>query len=248
MKIIRITLLILGLFGLVNVAFMYLVANPTIGFTIQLALSISLILYALLFNKISGISKKIHVAVGALCLIPLAFVLFLFLYGNVSDVDYTEDAVIVLGAGVHGEQVSRTLARRLDTAIEYWRQNPDATIVVTGGLGNQATITEAEAMARYLIARGVPEARILLEDLSTSTFENLIFAKAILDEHFPDGFRAVLITNDFHIYRAVQMARYVELDVSRVGAYTDWYTWPVNYLREMLAVLQLWFFPQTQSA
>lgn len=238
--LIRLILLFLGLLSLANVAFMYLVANPTIGFMLQAIISICLIVYAICFP---WISKKIHIILGVLCLIPTIFVLFLFIYGNVDNVDYTEDVVIVLGAGVNGERVSRPLARRLDAAIDYWHQNPDAYIVVTGGLGNRATITEAEAMARYLLWFGIPRERILLEDQSTSTYENLIFAKEILNEHFPEGYRAALITNDFHIYRAVQTARSVGLEVGRVGAYTDWYTWPVNYLREMLAVIQHWFFP-----
>ncbi|MCL2563066.1 MAG: YdcF family protein [Oscillospiraceae bacterium] len=235
--IIRTALLLIGLLSLANVTFLYLVANPTMGFHLQLAISIGLIVYAICFN---WISKKIHIAIGLLALIPIAFVLFLFIYGNVSNVDYNEDVVIVLGAGIHGETVSRPLARRLDAAIDYWNRNPDAYIVVTGGLGNRATITEAEAMARYLIRRGVPAERILLEELSTSTYENLVFAKEILDEHFPDGWRAAVITNDFHIYRSVRTARAVGIDAGRIGAYTEWYTWPVNYLREMLAVVQLW--------
>ena len=237
--ILRLALFVLGLFSLTNVAFMYMVANPTIGFTLQAVISLCLLLYAALFNKIP---RKIHIALIVLCLIPTAFAFFLGIYGNVSNADHTEDVVIVLGAGINVETVSRPLAHRLDAAIVYWRQNPEAYIIVTGGLGNRAIITEAEAMARYLIARGIPEERVLLEDRSTSTYENLTFAREILDDHFPDGFRAVLITNDFHIYRAVRTAREVGILVTRVGAYTDWYTWPVNYLREMLAVANLWVF------
>ena len=243
--IIRLILLLAGMWLMANVAFMYMVANPTIGFTLQALISIGLILYAIFFHYIP---RKIHVVIGILCLIPTIFVLFLFTYGNVSNADHTEDVVIVLGAGINGETVSRPLAHRLDAAIDYWQQNPDAYIVVTGGLGNRAVITEAEAMAHYLIRGGVPEARILLEDRSTSTYENLLFAREILDEHFPEGFRAVLITNDFHIYRAVRTARAVGIDVGRVGAYTDWYTWPVNYLREMLAVANLWISPASTYA
>lgn len=238
-KCIRIVLILAGLLSLANVAIVLNVSNPTIGFAIQGALSLFLIAYGIVFNKIP---KKVHIAAGVACLFPAVLVLFLGIYGNTSNVDYTEDVVIVLGAGVRGESVTRPLARRLDAAIHYWRQNPDAYIITTGGLGNRATITEAEAMARYLERRGVPRQRILLEEHSTSTYENLKFARAILDEHFPGGYQAVLITNDFHLYRAVQTARSVGLYVNRRGAYTDWYSWPVNYLREMLAVLNFWVF------
>ena len=237
---IRIVLVLIGILSLANVLLLTRISNPTVGFTLQGVLSVGLIVYALLLRKLP---KWVHFAMGGIAVIPLVFALFLAIYGNVSNADYTEDVVIVLGAGIHGEQVSRPLARRLDTAIDHWRRNPEVTIVVTGGLGNRAVITEAEAMARYLMARGVPEAQILREGLSTSTYENLIFAKEILDEVFPDGFSAVVITNDFHIYRAVRTARHAGLnDVRRSGAETAWYTWPTNYLREMLAVISLWVF------
>jgi len=240
----RIVLFILGLLLLLNAALLSLVSNPTIGFVLQAILAIGLILYAVFFKRFS---KKIHIIAGVICLIPLAFSSFLFFYGNVSNVDYTEDVVIVLGAGIHGEQVSRPLARRLDAAIAYWNRNPEAVIIVCGGLGNRATITEAEAMARYLLAFGIPEAQILLEDRSTSTYENLVFAKEILDEYFPEGFRAVVVTNDFHIYRAVRTARQAGIYPARLGASTAWYSWPVNYLREMLAVGNLWLFSRGNS-
>ena len=239
MKILKILLIAAGALSLLNVVLLYFVSNPNIGFVIQAVLSLALIAYGCLLHKIP---KKIHAVVGILALFPVALVLFLFIYGNVSDADFTEDVVIVLGAGLRGEEVGRPLARRLDAAIVYFNRNPEAYIIVTGGLGERARITEAEAMRRYLVARGVPEERIIKEDQSTSTYENLLFAKAILDERFPAGYSSVLITNDFHIYRAVGTARQVGLEVSRIGAYTDWYTWPVNYLRETLAVLNFWVF------
>ena len=235
--IIRIILATIGILSLVNVATVLRVSNPTIGFALQAGISILVIAYAVFFNRIP---QKIHITAGIACLFPIVLVVFLFIYGNTGTVTYNEDVVIVLGAGVRGEIVTRPLARRLDTAFYYWQRNPDAYVIVTGGLGNRATITEAEAMARYLVRRGMPRERILLEELSTSTYENLKFAKEILDGYFPDGFSAVLVTNDFHIFRGVQTARSVGLDVNRRGAYTDWYSWPVNYLREMLAVVNFW--------
>jgi len=223
--------------ALENAVFLFRVSNPTIGFALQLVLALFIVAYAVFFNRIH---RNVHIGLWLCSLIPITFVLFLFTYGNISNATHEEDVVIVLGAGIMGENVTRPLAHRLNTAFELWQQNPDTYIIVTGGLGNRATITEAEAMARFLYRRGVPREKILLEELSTSTYENLTFAKEILNIHFPDGFSAVLVTNDFHIYRAVQTARAVGLDVTRKGAYTDWYTWPVNYLREMLAVVNMW--------
>ena len=235
----KIILFTLGILSLVNVVLLFMVSNFTIGFLLQAIISVFIIVYAIFLKRIP---KKIHITTGILCLFPVVFVIFLFIYGNVSNADYDEDVVIVLGAGIIGENVTRPLANRLNTALSYWQRNPEAYIIVCGGLGNRALITEAEAMARFLTARGVPRERILLEDRSTSTYENLVFAKEILNEHFQDGFRSVLVTNDFHIFRAVHTARNIGINVNRIGAYTSWYTWPVNYLREMLAVINMWVF------
>ena len=239
MKTIRTLLFVAGGILLIETAIIAFRINPTAGLLLQALISIGLILYAAFLRKIP---KKLHIVAGVLFFIPVIFMLSLGIYGNVSRTDYSEDAVIVLGAGVKGESVTRILAHRLNAAAEYWNENPEAYIVVTGGLGNRATITEAEAMARFLTAKGVPRERILLEEQSTSTYENLSFAKEILDERFPQGFRAVLITNDFHVYRAVRTARQAGIPAGHVGAYTDWYMWPVNYLREMLAVVNFWVF------
>ena len=237
--IIRILLALAGILLLANAVFLLRISNPTIGFLLQGLVSAFILAYAVFFNKIP---KQLHFAIGGLALIPIAFVVFLFAYGNTNNVTGNEDVIIVLGAGVRGENVTRPLARRLDAAFYHWRDNPHMYITVTGGLGSRATITEAEAMARYLAARGVPRERIILEELSTSTYENLEFANEILAGYFPGGFDAIVVTNCFHIYRAVRTARAVGLDVTRLGAYTDWYSWPVNYFREILAVVNFWLF------
>ena len=238
-RVIRLCLLIGGIFSLYIVLFMFAVASSHIGFYLQLIISILMVLYAIFLDKVP---KKINVGIIVIFLCVFSFALFLSIYGNRHNVDYTEDVVIVLGAGVLGENVTRPLAHRLNAAAQYWWNNPDSVIVVTGGLGSHATITEAEAMSRFLIRQGIPEEVIILEDNSTSTYENLTFTKEILEYYFPDGFSAVLVTNDFHIFRAVRTARSVDIDVHPIGAYTDWYTWPVNYLRETLAVINFMIF------
>ncbi|MCL2456142.1 MAG: YdcF family protein [Defluviitaleaceae bacterium] len=217
---------------LANFAFMYTVSNPTVGFTAQFLVSVFLILYAIFFNKIP---KKARIFIYVVSMFPITFAMFLFTYGNLGNTNYEEDVVIVLGAGIIGETVTRPLAHRLNKTVDYLRKNPNATVITTGGLGNRAHITEAEAMARYLRAREIT-APILLEEKSTSTHENLLFSKEILDESFPHGFNAVVVTNDFHIFRSVRMARNVGIFPNRLGAKTDWYSVPVNYFREMLAV------------
>ena len=131
----------------------------------------------------------------------------------------------------------------MDRAIEYCGKNPVAVIVVSGGQGPQEDITEAPAMERYLIDKGIPQSRIIKEEASTSTYENFLFARKVLEPRFQQGFSAVLITNRFHMYRASKLARYTGITANRLGAPTVWYIVPVNYLREMLAVVRIWVKP-----
>jgi len=168
-----------------------------------------------------------------------SLVLFLFLYGTNDTVTFEEDAVIVLGAAVWGERVSSVLADRLLMAVEYHTHNPNALIVVSGGQGEGA-ITEAEAMRRFLVAQGVPNEIIIKEDRSTSTLENIKFSKEILDELFGDDYSVAIITNHFHIFRAVSMARRQGMQASGFHAqlrrrYMPWY-----FTRESAAVGRLW--------
>ena len=172
-------------------------------------------------------------------LIPLSMMLFLASFGNRAGVDFQEEVAIVLGAGLNKDQVTPHLAERLNTALLFAKQNPNAYLIVSGGLGERQLITEAEAMKRYLVDRGVPAARIIQEEASASTYENLVFSQQILQEKFPEEVRIALITNDFHIYRALSLAHDLGLNAYPLGAPTPWNAWLLNYLRESVAVFNL---------
>ena len=126
--------------------------------------------------------------------------------------------------------------------MEYSIHNPKAIIVVSGGQGPQEDITEALAMERYLISKGTPKERIIKEEESTSTYENLLFSKNILDDIFTDPYKTVVITNNFHIYRATRLAENLGLDATHYHGKTSWYSIPVNYARECIATLKFWIF------
>ena len=97
-----------------------------------------------------------------------------------TDTDAHPDAIIVLGAGVNGSTPSLSMCNRLDAALAYLGANPDALAVVSGGQGEGEDITEAKAMADYLTAHGIDSARIVQEDQSRTTRENLENSFAIL--------------------------------------------------------------------
>ena len=106
----------------------------------------------------------------------------------------------------------------VNTALRDHHKNPEALIVVTGGKGLQETVTEAYAMEKYLIENGVDKKIILKEEKAVSTYENIKFSKKILDGCLTDEYSVVVITNHFHIFRGVTMAKRSGLkNVSHIG-------------------------------
>ncbi len=119
------------------------------------------------------------------------------------------DYVIVLGAQVHRARPSRVLKFRLDKAIEYLNDNPKTICIVSGGQGSNEPFLEAQGMADYLKTNGIAESRIVEESKSKTTEENIINSKKLIaDENASVG----IITNDFHVFRALQIARKNGLD------------------------------------
>lgn len=153
------------------------------------------------------------------------------------------DAIIVLGCGLRGQNITLTLRARLDKAYEYAMENPGAIIVVTGGQGPGEDVTEAFAMQRYLISRGIAENRILTEDASTNTKENMLLSKPVLDSYFNRSkYSSVVVTSNFHMLRSLEYAKIMELDAQGLSSNTPFYLVPSYYIREYLALIKLYVF------
>lgn len=237
----KILLIALGALLLIAAVIYLIAANLNFRFFLLCGISCALILYGLFFDKLAR-KKWLTRSILTLCACFIAMVVLVGAYGTNDNVTYDENAVIVLGAGIKGEYVSQLLAFRLLKAVEYIESNPEAVIVVSGGQGPDESISEALAMERYLIRRGVPAERIIKEEESTSTYENLLFSKEILDNRFKGSYKTVVITNDFHIFRAVGIAGKLGLNTTHFHAKTYWSGIPVNYTRECLALVKFWIF------
>ncbi|MBR6257560.1 MAG: YdcF family protein [Lachnospiraceae bacterium] len=127
--------------------------------------------------------------------------------------------VIVLGAGLKGDEPTNTLRARIIKGAEYMKANPDTVLIASGGQGADELISEAECIRRQLTGvYGIDDSRILLEDRSTSTIENLKYSMEIIgDPHASTG----IITNSFHEYRAMCIAQNAGYkNVSKVPATT----------------------------
>ena len=147
-------------------------------------------------------------------------------------------AVIVLGAGLQrGDRVGPLLAVRLDCGREALGRigTADARLIVSGGQGTDEKISEAAAMADYLATRGVDRSRVLLEDRSTTTAENLRYSREVLAEHRIEPPVAV-VSNNFHAFRAALFMHRQGLDGYALGAPTAAYYWPSATIREFAAI------------
>lgn len=154
-----------------------------------------------------------------------------------TDTDAHPGAIIVLGAGVNGSTPSLSMCNRLDAALDYLSADPDALVIVSGGQGAGEDITEASAMADYLAAHGVDSARIVQEDQSRTTRENLGNSFAILRERGYDPADGVgIVTSEYHLYRAKRMARALGADPVGIAAETTLPSMRINYfIREAFA-------------
>ena len=113
------------------------------------------------------------------------------------------DYVVVLGAHVKGDVPSKALELRLKAALKYARENEDTILILSGGQGFGEDITEAKCMENYLTAHGISRERLVLEEKSTNTKENLKFSDELTG---CSGKNTGILSNNFHVYRAVRLA------------------------------------------
>lgn len=143
--------------------------------------------------------------------------------------------VIVLGCQVKGDVPSLELQRRIHTAAEYLLSHPEAVCIVSGGQGKGENRSEAAVMAEGLQQKGISEDRILLEDQSRNTKENLQNSAQILAENGL-GNRAAIVTDEYHQFRAGMLARRAGISSRAVNVDTFFYIFPACYMRELLAI------------
>ncbi|QQZ11229.1 YdcF family protein [Heyndrickxia vini] len=180
--------------------------------------------------------KIIIAAISVLLLIAVAWASYTFIQIKKTakeeppnDIPY----IIILGAKVNGEKMSKALSERAKVGLEYLRENKKSKVIVTGGQGPDEKITEAEALRRYMMDNGISKDRILMEDTSVSTYENIKFAKKLysIDE-------AVIVSSDFHLYRAIQLATAQGIKAYPLAADTPKVVKMKLYARELLAILK----------
>lgn len=149
------------------------------------------------------------------------------------------DYIIVLGAQVRENGPSRILKYRLDRAAEYLKENSGTICIVSGGQGYNEPFPEAEGMASYLQKQGIEPERMILESESETTQENIRNSMEFIDE----GASVGIVTNDFHVFRAVQTAEKEGLqNVCGIAAGSPLLYLPNNMFREFFAEIKFLLF------
>ena len=158
---------------------------------------------------------------------------------NINELHSKEfDYIIVLGAAVWGNKPSPALHNRLSATYEFAKDN-NIKIIVCGGMGAENTITEAEAMKIFLIAQGINGNRIFKEEHSASTFENLKYAREkITKVAYIDNPRILIVTSDFHLFRAKFIAQRLGFETYGLPAETPPSTQVSMFFREYFAVIK----------
>ncbi len=148
------------------------------------------------------------------------------------DLDY----IIVLGAQMKPAGPSVVLKFRLDAAYDYLMANEDTLCVVSGGQGSNEPCSEAEGMYTYLVGRGIAPERILMEDQSTDTSENIAFSAALIGGTDKD---VGIVTNNFHVFRGVMLARHAGFEnACGISARSNIYFQPNNLVREFFGIMK----------
>lgn len=224
---------LLAVYGII----MLFTVNFNMGTVFVIALGAVIAAFGIFKNMPRALKIILCVIIGYAALASV----FLTVYGKADTVTHDEDAIIVLGAAVHGKEVGSSLAKRLDKAVEYHMLNPDALIVVSGGKGAQEDITEACAMENYLVARGVDPNVIIKEQNATGTDYNFIYSKALLDEHLGGNYKIAFITTDYHIFRAEFTAKKAGFDsITHMHSSIELHNYLPCTLREAVAVICYW--------
>lgn len=184
--------------------------------------------------------------------VALVFLILLVAYALVSfglivsatsnEADAGADYLIVLGAKVSRSTPavpSKQLQERLDEAITYLEKSPDTTVIVTGGQGSDEGEAEAIVMERYLLANGIGQTNILVENRSTSTIQNFKYSLDLLDltEDEIESKRFVVVTNDYHLYRSKRTAKLQGLEhIEGIAARSRSSSTLKSYAREIVAL------------
>ena len=218
------------------------------GFTFRNLLSlgagVGLVFFMYIFPRLNGRTYSniwfsgVYVYIG---LIMLYFIFVASVYTISSFINMVNifprklDYVVVLGAGLIGDKVTPLLASRINKGIKIYKKNPGSKLIMSGGQGVDELIPEAEAMYNYALGQGIEANDIIIENNSTTTEENIRFSYSLMKQ----GAKFALVTNYYHIFRALVLARVMNIKCIGYGAPTKFYFTLNAFIREFIGYLYL---------
>lgn len=145
------------------------------------------------------------------------------------------DYVLVLGYQLNHNQMSETLRSRLDKAYQYATDNPRSQFILCGGITRKNTISEAQVMQDYLIQKGLDQKRIIIEDQSIDTIENITNSLQYVDNN-----KVLVISSNYHVYRAKMICSKVGIEAKGLGSSAPLLLIPNQLLFEKLGIIKMW--------
>ena len=207
-------------------------------FLIWALAGVAAILWGLFGDRILGImpvwcKRSVYILV-TICAAIFVVVEGMVVSGFFAKAPKQLDYIIVLGAQLKANGPSYVLRLRLDEAYEYLVENENTKVIVSGGQGSNEPDTEAQGMYEYLVGRGIAPERIIKEDKSKDTSENILFSKEFFN---PEIDSVGIVSNNFHIFRAVQLAKAAGYEnVYGLSARSNLWYLPNNMLREFFGI------------
>jgi len=251
-KIFFVSVLILGCLGvLATIAALPVSTSISLGTVFPAMVGVVLIAYGWikLKRKKKLIPWKVlRIIVTAIVCIGIAFFLviegIIITYANMQPPDEDVNYCIVLGAGIFPDgRMSLSLKLRLDNAKEYLDEYEDVICIVSGGQGKTEPVAEAYAMRDYLVEQGISESRILTEANSFSTHDNMTFSAQLMEQYNSQLEKtAVIVTNDFHIFRSLAVAKNRGITGYGLACHTPLFVKVTSYMREFLTIINTFLF------
>ena len=238
LELLRFVLLSLGVILLIWYLAPLLTIKFNIGTFVGVVGSIFLIVFGYYFDNINVTFRNIVLIIIGLLIInfviPTTF--GMVKYANYG-VNNGANTVVVLGCKVDGDKPSKYLYDRCKKACEYLNENANAVAILSGGKGSDEYISEAQCMQNVLVEMGIDESRLIKEEKSTSTRENIKYSNDIIKENCLDT-NVLIVTNEFHEYRAKLICDDFNLNFHSLCSHSSAYSFLTFYTRELMALLK----------
>ncbi len=188
-----------------------------------------------IYKRIPKIIRLFSLAFVFLCILSFVILEVLIIHDSRNKNIEHAYCIVLLGAGLNGSKPSLTLLQRMNAAEKYLKENKLTKVVVSGGQGNDETSTEAEIMSTLLQYTGIEPDRIIIEDKSTNTYENLSYSAKLIDIDK----KILIASSGFHLFRAKNIARKLGYkNIGGIASGTPLLLLPNYYVREYFAVIK----------